>query len=53
MNHVKAPGPVMKAAMPILMRLMLKTAMRPEKTFGPQQRYRIDWDARVPALVTT
>jgi 2-polyprenyl-6-methoxyphenol hydroxylase-like FAD-dependent oxidoreductase len=36
-NHVKA----------VLMRLMLATAMRPEKTFGPVQRYRIDWPAPV------
>jgi len=45
-NHVKAPGPVARAMMPILMRLMLKTAMRPEKTFGPDQRFSIDWSAR-------
>lgn len=48
-NHVKAPGPVMKAVMPAMMRVMLKTAMRPEKAFGPTLRYRIDWDAPVLA----
>ena len=48
-NHMKAPGPIMKAAMPVLMRLLLKTAMRPEKTFGPEQRFRIDFDAPVPS----
>jgi 2-polyprenyl-6-methoxyphenol hydroxylase-like FAD-dependent oxidoreductase len=46
-NHVKAPGPLVRAAMPLLMRLMLRTAMRPEKTFGPVQRHRIDWSAQV------
>jgi len=46
-NHVKAPGPVMRAMMPVMMRLMLMTAMRPEKTFGPVQRHRIDWSAKV------
>lgn len=48
-NHVKAPGPLARVMMPVLMRLMLKTAMRPEKTFGPVQRYRIDWSAPVGA----
>jgi 2-polyprenyl-6-methoxyphenol hydroxylase-like FAD-dependent oxidoreductase len=46
-NHVKAPGAVVKALMPVLMRVMLKTAMRPEKAFGPDLRFRIDWSARV------
>jgi hypothetical protein len=35
------------------MPLMMKMAMNPEKTIGPEQRYVIDWDARVagdPAL---
>lgn len=44
-NHVKAPGAVAKALMPVLMRVMLKTAMRPEKAFGPDLRHRIDWAA--------
>jgi 2-polyprenyl-6-methoxyphenol hydroxylase-like FAD-dependent oxidoreductase len=42
-NHLKAPGPIGKVVMPVMMRLLLKTAMRPEKTFGPVQRHRIDW----------
>lgn len=46
-NHMKAPGPLGKAIMPVMMRLLMKTAMRPEKTFGPDQRYLIDWDAPV------
>jgi 2-polyprenyl-6-methoxyphenol hydroxylase-like FAD-dependent oxidoreductase len=54
-NQMKTPGPVVKALMPVLMRLLLKTAMRPEKTFGPDQRFRIDFDAPVvsPALANT
>ncbi|HET6502268.1 MAG TPA: NAD(P)/FAD-dependent oxidoreductase [Amycolatopsis sp.] len=46
-NHMKAPGPLTGAVLPVLMRLLLKTAMRPEKTLGPQQRHRIDWAAPV------
>jgi len=46
-NNLKAPGPLARAMMPVLMRLMLKTAMRPEKTFGPDQRHLIDWAAPV------
>jgi 2-polyprenyl-6-methoxyphenol hydroxylase-like FAD-dependent oxidoreductase len=48
-NHLKAPGPLARAAMPMLMRLLMKTAMRPEKTFGPAQRHTIAWAAPVPA----
>jgi 2-polyprenyl-6-methoxyphenol hydroxylase-like FAD-dependent oxidoreductase len=44
-NHVKAPGPLTRAVLPLLMRMMLRTIMRPEKTFGPVQRHRIDWTA--------
>ncbi len=47
LNRAKAPNPVAKAMMPLLMPLMLKTVMRPEKTLAPEQRYVIDWDARV------
>ncbi|GAA4570182.1 FAD-dependent monooxygenase [Planotetraspora kaengkrachanensis] len=48
-NHVKAPGPFARAVTPTLMRLLLRTALRPEKTLGPIQRYRIDWAAKVTA----
>lgn len=44
---MKAPGPVGRSVLPLMMRLLLKTAMRPEKTFGAEQRYRIDWAAPV------
>ena len=45
-NHVKAPGPVARAVLPVLMPVFARL-MRPEKTLGPEQRFRIDWDARV------
>lgn len=46
-NHVKAPGPMMRAVLPVMMRLLMKTAMRPEKLLGAEQRHRIDWAAPV------
>ncbi|MFC6085846.1 FAD-dependent oxidoreductase [Sphaerisporangium aureirubrum] len=52
-NHAKAPGPVARALMPILVPLFMKIAMNPEKTMAQEQRYVIDWDAPVtsdPAL---
>ena len=48
-NQAKAPGAVAKVLMPLLMPLLMKTAMNPEKTIGPEQRYTIDWDAPVTA----
>ncbi|GLX03637.1 NAD(P)/FAD-dependent oxidoreductase [Microbispora sp. NBRC 16548] len=49
-NSAKTPGPVMQKLMPLLMPLMLKTFLNPDKTVGPEQRYRIDWDTPVGAL---
>jgi 2-polyprenyl-6-methoxyphenol hydroxylase-like FAD-dependent oxidoreductase len=46
-NHAKAPGPVTRALMPALMSILTKVAMNPEKTMGPEQRFRIDWDATI------
>ncbi|MGI5126956.1 FAD-dependent oxidoreductase [Pseudonocardia sp. CA-107938] len=46
-NHVKAPGPVARAALPVLMPLVARYLMRPERTLGPEQRFRIDWAAPV------
>ncbi|MGW2400582.1 FAD-dependent monooxygenase [Kitasatospora sp. NPDC001664] len=46
-NHVKAPGRLTAAAMPILMRLLMRVAMHPERTFGPTLRHTIDWDRPV------
>ncbi|MFR9777318.1 FAD-dependent monooxygenase [Micromonospora sp. MS34] len=48
-NRKKAPGPVARAIMPVLMPLFIKAAMNPERTIGPEQRYVIDWDAPVTA----
>lgn len=44
-NHSKTPGPVARKMMQLLAPVMVKTVMNPEKTMGPEQRYRIDWDA--------
>ncbi|MCP2300004.1 2-polyprenyl-6-methoxyphenol hydroxylase [Nocardia amikacinitolerans] len=46
-NHSKTPGPVGRKMMNLLMPLMVKTVMNPEKTMGAEQRYRIDWVAPV------
>ncbi|WP_067827984.1 FAD-dependent monooxygenase [Nocardia inohanensis] len=51
MNQTKAAGPVVRAAMGLVMPLMFK-AMNPEKAFGPEQRFRIDWDATVQPVRT-
>ncbi|MEU8220035.1 FAD-dependent monooxygenase [Micromonospora taraxaci] len=48
-NHAKAPGPVARTLMPLLMPLLVRTAMDPEKTVADEQRYVIDWDAPVTA----
>lgn len=48
-NHAKAPGAVARTLMPLLMPLLTRTAMNPERTLGPEQRYVIEWDA--PATV--
>ncbi|MEU7803822.1 FAD-dependent monooxygenase [Micromonospora arborensis] len=52
-NHAKAPGPVARTLMPLLIPLMARTVLDPEKTVAHEQRYVIDWDAPVttePAL---
>ena len=45
-NHAKTPGPVARQLMRSLMPIMFKV-MKPEATVGWEQRYTIDWDARV------
>lgn len=42
-NHSKTPGPVGRKMMNLLMPLMVRTVMNPEKTVGAEERYRIDW----------
>lgn len=48
-NATKTPGPVgrriMRSVMPIVMR-----RMDVERTMGPEQRYRIDWERPMPTL---
>ncbi|MER7892301.1 NAD(P)/FAD-dependent oxidoreductase [Micromonospora sp. NPDC094482] len=46
-NRAKAPGALARTLMPLLMPLLMKTAMDPERTVGHEQRYVIDWDAPV------
>ncbi|MFC5926966.1 FAD-dependent oxidoreductase [Micromonospora vulcania] len=48
-NHAKAPGPIARTLLPLLMPLLVRTAMDPEKTVAHEQRYVIDWDAPVTA----
>ena len=45
-NHAKAPGPIARKMMQLLMPPMF-AMLNPEKTLGPEQRHRIDWDATV------
>jgi 2-polyprenyl-6-methoxyphenol hydroxylase-like FAD-dependent oxidoreductase len=49
-NHSKAPGRVARMFMPLALPLMFKL-MDLEKTMGAEQRYTIDWGARVSAAV--
>ena len=46
-NNSKALGPLATRMMGLLMPLALKTVMKPEKTLGAEQRFRIDWDQTV------
>ncbi|BCJ61356.1 FAD-dependent oxidoreductase [Micromonospora endophytica] len=44
-NQAKAPGPMGRVVMPLMMRLLMRVAMKPERILGPEQRYTIDWAA--------
>ncbi|MFI6587198.1 FAD-dependent monooxygenase [Embleya sp. NPDC050493] len=46
-NNDKAAGPAAKAMMGLLMPIMTRTFLTPERMFGFAQRHRIDWDAPV------
>ncbi|MFD0899032.1 FAD-dependent monooxygenase [Actinomadura sediminis] len=46
-NGSKTVGPVGRTMMRLLMPVMTRTFLSPERTLGPEQRYTIDWDARV------
>ena len=46
-NNQKSLGPIATTLMTLMMPVATRTFMRPEKMFGWQHRYRIDWDAPV------
>jgi len=48
LNRTKAPGRVARRLMPLIMSLAFRV-MPLERMFGAEQRYTIDWDARVDA----
>jgi 2-polyprenyl-6-methoxyphenol hydroxylase-like FAD-dependent oxidoreductase len=48
-NQRKAAGPIAGAVMSLVMRVAVKTFLKPEKMFGWIQGYRIDWDRPVSA----
>lgn len=43
-TSTKTGGPVAKAMMRAVMPLALRTILDPERTLGPEQRFRIDWE---------
>jgi 2-polyprenyl-6-methoxyphenol hydroxylase-like FAD-dependent oxidoreductase len=46
-NNSKALGPAAISMMRLLMPVATRTFLTPERTLGPEQRYRIDWDEAV------
>ncbi|OLT32571.1 monooxygenase [Actinomadura sp. CNU-125] len=48
-NGSKTVGPVGRTMMKLMMPVMTRTFLSPERTLGPEQRYTIDWDAPVAA----
>lgn len=46
-NNSKALGPAAITMMRLMMPIATRTFLTPERTLGPEQRYRIDWDERV------
>jgi 2-polyprenyl-6-methoxyphenol hydroxylase-like FAD-dependent oxidoreductase len=49
-NRTKAPGPLARMLIPLLMPIVMKTVMAPEKALAPVQRYQIDWDEPAMAV---
>ncbi|WP_067651121.1 FAD-dependent monooxygenase [Nocardia harenae] len=47
-NHSKAPGPVARVVMNLLMPIAMRM-MDPEKMLGTEQRHRIDWNQPITA----
>ncbi|MER7457071.1 FAD-dependent monooxygenase [Micromonospora sp. NPDC126480] len=50
-TNSKTVGPFAKTMMRLMMPLALKTFLNQERTLGPEQRYRINWDAPVTSEV--
>ena len=50
-TNSKTVGPFARTLMRLMMPLALRTFLNPERTLGPEQRYRIDWDTPVTAEV--
>ncbi|MFI1578053.1 FAD-dependent oxidoreductase [Embleya sp. NPDC020630] len=48
-NNSKAAGPLTKAVMALLMPIMTRTVLTPERMFGEAQRHHIDWSAPAAA----
>jgi 2-polyprenyl-6-methoxyphenol hydroxylase-like FAD-dependent oxidoreductase len=48
-NNSKSFGPVATRLMGLMMPIATKTFLTPERTLGPEQRHRIDWDEVVTA----
>lgn len=46
-NNAKTPGPLMRGLMRLLMPLLVRTVMAPERRFGAVQRYRVEWEKNV------
>jgi len=46
-NRNKLSGPIAKGLMSILMPIAMKTFLKPERTMGWMQAYRIDWSRTV------
>ena len=49
-NNSKALGPAAITMMRLMMPIATRTFLTPERTLGPEQRYRIDWDENVTAV---
>jgi 2-polyprenyl-6-methoxyphenol hydroxylase-like FAD-dependent oxidoreductase len=48
-NNSKALGPAAITMMRLMMPVAMRTFLNPERTLGPEQRHRIEWDAPVVA----
>lgn len=48
-NNAKAFGPFAVGMMRLMMPLAMRTFLTPERTLGPEQRHRIEWDRPVMA----